>query len=73
MLRLLLRLTPANVMYELGSGRALDNARREREEVERTTAVVDALVGRLDLAPAGVPEVAAPQVGAGTPGERVAA
>ena len=55
MIRLLLRLTPATILHELGSGRALDNARREHEEVERMTAVVDALVGRLDLAAAGAP------------------
>ena len=47
---LLLRLTPANLLHELGSGRALDNARREHEEVARTTAIVDALAGRLDAA-----------------------
>ena len=48
MLRLLLRLTPANLVHELGSGRALENARREHEEFERMSAVVDALVGRLE-------------------------
>ena len=42
-------------MYELGTGRALDNARREHEEVARTMAIVDALAGRLDAAAA--PEV----------------
>ena len=50
MLRLLLRLTPANLIHEFGSGRACDNARREHEEFERMSAVVDALVGRLDVA-----------------------
>ena len=38
MLRLLLSLTPANLLHELGTGRALDNARREREELARTMA-----------------------------------
>jgi hypothetical protein len=36
-----------SLMHELGTGRALDNARREHEEVARTLAVIDALVGRL--------------------------
>ena len=35
------------LMHELGTGRALDNACREREEVARTVAIVDALAGRL--------------------------
>lgn len=47
MLRLLFALSPANLLYELGTGRAIDNARREREEVADTMAVVDALAGRL--------------------------
>jgi len=47
MLRLLLSLTPANLLHEYGSGRALENARRDREELARMTAVVDALAGRL--------------------------
>ena len=42
MRRLLLTL-----MYELGTGRALDNARREHDEVAQTTAIIDALAGRL--------------------------
>jgi hypothetical protein len=42
MRRLLLTL-----MHELGTGRALDNARREHDEVARTTAIIDALAGRL--------------------------
>jgi hypothetical protein len=50
MLRLLLSLTPANLLHELGSGRALDNARRDREELARMTAVIDALAGRLEPA-----------------------
>jgi hypothetical protein len=47
MLRLLSRLLPAHVMHELGGGRAIDNARHEHDEVARTVAIVDALVGRL--------------------------
>lgn len=47
MLRRLLSLTPANLLHEFGSGRALDNARRDHEELARMTAVVDALAGRL--------------------------
>ena len=42
MRRLLLTL-----MYELGAGRALDNARCEHDEVARMTAIIDALAGRL--------------------------
>ena len=52
MLRLLLRLTPANLLHELGTGRALENARRDREELARMTAIVDALAGRLEPAAA---------------------
>jgi hypothetical protein len=44
-----------SLMHELGTGRALDNARREHEEVARTLAVIDALAGRL---PAAQPVVA---------------
>jgi hypothetical protein len=54
MLRLLLSLTPANLLHELGSGRALDNARRDHEELARTTAVIDALAGRLEPAVASI-------------------
>ena len=50
MRRLLVSLNPVNLLYELGSGRALDNARREHEEVARTMAIVDALAGRIDAA-----------------------
>ncbi len=50
MRRLLVSLNPVNLVFELGSGRALDNARREREEVARTMAIVDALAGRLEAA-----------------------
>ena len=48
MRRLLLSLTPANLLHTFGTGGALDNARREREEVAATLAIVDALVGRLE-------------------------
>ena len=48
--RLLLALMPANLLHELGTGRALDNARREQEDLARTVAVVDALAGRLQVA-----------------------
>jgi hypothetical protein len=65
MLRLLLSLTPANLMHELGSGRALDNARRDREELARMDALVDALAVRL--------EHAAPVAAAASEKERVAA
>ena len=48
MRRLLLSLTPANLLHTFGTGGALDNVRREREEVAATMAIVDALVGRLE-------------------------
>jgi len=55
MRRLLLSLMHLDLVHELGhelgTGRALENARREREEVEQTMAIIDALAGRLD--PAG--------------------
>jgi hypothetical protein len=47
MRRLLLNLMPVNLLHEFGTGRALDNVRREQEEVARTMAIVDALAGRL--------------------------
>jgi hypothetical protein len=47
MRRLLLSLMPVNLMHELGTGRALENACRDRDEVARTMAMVDALAGRL--------------------------
>jgi hypothetical protein len=47
MLRLLLSLTPANLVHQLGTGRALDNACRDHIELTVTLAVVDALVGRI--------------------------
>jgi hypothetical protein len=40
-------LMPVNLMHELGTGRALENACRDRDEVARTMAIVDALAGRL--------------------------
>jgi hypothetical protein len=40
--RLVVRFT-----YEIGAGRALDNARRESEEVERIYETIDALAARL--------------------------
>jgi hypothetical protein len=50
MRRLLLSLMPVNLIHELGTGRALENACRERDEVARTMAIVDALAGRLQPA-----------------------
>jgi hypothetical protein len=44
-----------SLMHELGTGRALDNASREREEFARTVAIIDALAGRL-LPPPSVEE-----------------
>ena len=49
MRRLLLSLID-ELMHEIGTGRALDNARHENDEVARTVAVVDALAGRLQTA-----------------------
>jgi hypothetical protein len=49
MRRLLLSLID-ELMHEIGTGRALDNARHENDEVARTVAVVDALAGRLQPA-----------------------
>jgi hypothetical protein len=54
MLRRLLSLTPANLLYEFGSGRALENACRDREQLVRETAVVDALADRLSFVAAEV-------------------
>ncbi len=62
MRHLLVNLLPANLVHELGTGRALDNARREQAEVARTIAIVDALAGRLAagvVSPAAVPSAAA--------------
>ena len=54
MLRLLLALTPANLLHQLGTGRALENARGEQEDLARMVAVIDALAGRLQpAAPVG--------------------
>jgi len=47
MLRLLLSLAPANLVHQLGTGRALDNARRDHIELTLTLAAVDAIVGRI--------------------------
>ncbi len=47
MLRVLARLLPAHVVHELGSGRALDNARRDRADAEFMLARIDELVGRI--------------------------
>ena len=47
MLRLLLSLAPARLVHQLGTGRALDNARRDHIELTLTLAEVDALVGRI--------------------------
>ena len=47
MLGLLLSLTPARLVHQLGTGRALDNARRDHIELTLTLAEVDALVGRI--------------------------
>jgi hypothetical protein len=46
MRRLLLGLID-ELMHEIGTGRALDNARHERYDLARTMALVDALAGRL--------------------------
>jgi hypothetical protein len=47
MLRLLLSFTPARLVHHLGTGRALDNARRDHIELTLALAEVDALVGRI--------------------------
>jgi hypothetical protein len=49
MRRLLLSLID-ELMHEVGTGRALDNARHENDEVARTMEIVDALAGRLQAA-----------------------
>jgi len=46
-MRLLLLGLIDDLMHEVGTGRALDNARQENDELARTTAIVDALAGRL--------------------------
>ena len=58
MLRFIAQLLPGHVVHDLGGGRALDNAGREREEISRTLAIVDELAGR--LAPATQPTVVTP-------------
>jgi hypothetical protein len=63
MLRLLLSLSPANLMHQLGTGRALENATRDQEEVARTMAIIDELVGRLEPDVVSTPTAgAAPQL-----------
>jgi hypothetical protein len=57
MVRLLLRFAPANLVHQLGTGRAIDNARRDHIELTRTLAAVDAVVSR--IAPAAAAKVAA--------------
>ena len=57
MLRRLLSFVPADIVYQLGTGRALDNARRDEIELMLTMAAVDALAGRIEAA---VPAVADP-------------
>jgi hypothetical protein len=37
-------------VHEMGTGRAIANARREHEEVAQTMAIIDALAGRLEPA-----------------------
>ena len=54
MLSLLFNLLPANLLHEFGTGRALDNAGRETEEVAHTMAIIDALAGRLERAASAV-------------------
>ena len=48
-----------SLMHEMGTGRALDNARRENDEVARTLAAIDALAGRLPVAASAALAVAA--------------
>jgi hypothetical protein len=63
MLQLLLALSPANLMHQLGTGRALENATREHEEVARTMAIIDELAGRLEPQPeTGQPGTRQPEV-----------
>jgi len=57
--RLLLRLMHLDLMYEIGTGRALANARREHDEVAQTMAIIDALVGRIAAPAPGRQSVAA--------------
>ena len=51
------------LMHEVGTGRALDNARHESDEVARTIAIVDSLAGWLQTA-AAVEKPAAERVAA---------
>ena len=74
MIRLLLSLSPANLLHQLGTGRALENAGRDRDEFARMMETVDALAGRLEpvLASATVEE-RGEERGEERVGERVAA
>ncbi len=51
MFRLLLSLGPAGLVHRFGTGRALENARRDHVELALTMARIDALAGRIP--PAG--------------------
>ena len=70
MLELLTRLLPAHVLHELGGGRAVDNVRRDREEVDRTNAIVDELRrparARCGTEPAASPSTVGRLSGTGT-------
>ena len=59
MFRLLRSLAPANLVHQFGTGRALDNARRDHIELTLTLAEVDALVGRIPPPAHDRPPVAA--------------
>jgi hypothetical protein len=52
MLRLLLSNVSAGLVYQLGTGRALDNARRDHIEHASAMAGVDALAARIVPPPA---------------------
>ena len=52
-----------DLIHEVGTGRALDNARHESDDLYRTMAVVDALAGRL-LPATPVEKLAAERVAA---------
>ena len=54
-LLLALALTPMHLLHELGTGRALDNARRDRDELAHTIAAVEALAARIASAVAPLP------------------
>ena len=67
MIRLLLSMSPANLLHQLGTGRALENACRERDELAEMMETVDALAGRLE------PERCEPVLVPANAAERVAA